>query len=136
MDLSELEKTLFSKVQTIDYYTTVLKIKGFEHIPKGFYYFNEFMEDPATIGNPVAMQKFYEDTDVFLFWSYGNSADTQGSKVAELAIAAAKRMGAKIQAVILQRRFNYFPHVSSKGMTKTGFGSSVMQHRSMQNCSH
>ncbi|KAL8489800.1 hypothetical protein ACS0TY_025616 [Phlomoides rotata] len=122
MDLSELEKKLFSKVQSIDYYTTALKIKGFEHIPKGFYYFDEFMDDPSAIGNPVAMQRFYEDTNVFLFWSYGNSADIQGTKVAELAIAAAKRMGGEIQGegVILQRRFNYFPHVSSKDM-KDGF---------------
>lgn len=115
IDMSELEKLLFSKVQTIDYYTTVLKIKGLEHIPKGFYYFDEFMDDPAAIGNPVAMQRFYGDTDVFLFWSYGNSADIQGTKVAELAIAAAKRMGGEIQGLILQRKFKYFPHVSSEG---------------------
>ncbi|KAK6138364.1 hypothetical protein DH2020_027893 [Rehmannia glutinosa] len=120
MDLSDLEKELFSKVQTIDYYTTVLNIKGLEHIPKGFYYFPEFMDDPAAIGNPVAMQRFYGDTNVFLFWSYGNSADIQGTEVAELAIATAKRMGGEIERVILQRKFKYFPHVSSEDM-KDGF---------------
>lgn len=116
MDMSELEMELFSKVQTIDYYTTVLKIKGLKHIPKGFYYFDKFMEDPAAIGNPVAMQKFYDDTDIFLFWSYGNSADIQGSKVEEMAMNAVISMGGQIEEVVLQRRFKYFPHVNSEGM--------------------
>ena len=31
MDISDLEKDLFRKVETDDYYTTVLKIKGLEH---------------------------------------------------------------------------------------------------------
>ncbi|KAM7497257.1 hypothetical protein LguiA_021671 [Lonicera macranthoides] len=120
MDLTELEMELFNKVQTIDYYTTVMKIKGLEHLPIGFYYFGEFMDDPATIGNPVAMQKFYADTDIFLFWSYGNSADIEGSRVTELAVDAVNRMGGKIENIILQRRFKYFPHISSQDM-KNGF---------------
>ncbi|XP_047319723.1 uncharacterized protein LOC124923793 [Impatiens glandulifera] len=132
MDMTELEIELFSKVQTIDYYTTVLKINGLEHIPMGFYYFGEFMDDPATIGNPVAMQRFYADTDVFLFWSYGNSADISGSKVAELAKNAAKRMGGEVEEVILQRRFKYFPHVSSQDM-KEGFYDKLEQQLQGQN---
>ncbi|KAL6984203.1 hypothetical protein U1Q18_017580 [Sarracenia purpurea var. burkii] len=72
MDMSELERELFSKVRTIDYYTTVLKITGLEHIPMGFYYFGKYMDDPATIGYHVAMQRFYADTSIFLFWPYGH----------------------------------------------------------------
>lgn len=117
--MNETEKELFSKVQTIDYYTTVLKIKGLEHMPVGFYYFGEFMEDPATIGNPVAMQRFYADTDIFLFWSYGNSSTIKGPTVTELAIDAIKRIGGEVQKVVLQRRFKYFPHVKSQGMVFT-----------------
>ncbi|CAH1452660.1 unnamed protein product [Lactuca virosa] len=120
MDLSDFEKELFGKVETIDYYTTVLKIDGLEHIPVGFYYFQEFMEDPKTIGNPVAMQRFYSDTNIFLFWSYGNSADIVGKKVIQLAIDAATSIGGKVEKVILQRRFKYFPHVNSQEM-KDGF---------------
>lgn len=116
MDLSDNEKDLFSRVQTIDYYTTVLKIKGLEHMPMGFYYFEEFMDDPATIGNPVAMQRFYADTDIFLFWSYGNSDTIKGPIVTQLAIDAVKRIGGEVQKVVLQRRFTYFPHVKSQGM--------------------
>ncbi|KAI3742376.1 hypothetical protein L1987_60056 [Smallanthus sonchifolius] len=75
MDLSDLEKEVFSKVKTIDYYTTVLNIDELDHIPAGIYYFGEFMDDPNTISKPVAMQRFYPDTNIFLFWSYGNSVD-------------------------------------------------------------
>nr|KYP58460.1 Putative fatty-acid--CoA ligase fadD25 [Cajanus cajan] len=120
MDVSELEKDLFSKVETNDYYTTVLKIKGLEHMPVGFYYFNEYMEDPSTIGNPVAMQKFYADTNIFLFWSYGNSADIKGPTVTELAIKSIESMGGEVENFILQRRFKYFPHVSNQDM-RNGF---------------
>ncbi|KAF3452581.1 hypothetical protein FNV43_RR03014 [Rhamnella rubrinervis] len=120
MDMSDLEKELFSKVQTIDYYTTALKIKGLDHMPIGFYYFGEYMDDPTYIGYPVAMQKFYADTDIFLFWSYGNSDDTRGPRVTELAINTVKNMRGEVEEVVLQRRFKYFPHVGSQDM-KDGF---------------
>lgn len=116
IDMGDLEKELFSKVQTIDYYTTVLKIKGLEHMPLGFYYFGEYMDDPTTIGNPVAMQRFYAETNIFLFWSYGNSANIMGPTITKLAINAVKTMGGEVEEVVLQRRFKYFPHVCSQGM--------------------
>ncbi|KAK4371723.1 hypothetical protein RND71_007107 [Anisodus tanguticus] len=90
------------KYRQSDYYTTVLKIKGLEHLPVGFYYFEEFMDDPATIGNPVAMQRFYSYTNVFLFWSYGNSANVEGSTVLHLAVDAVKRIGGEVEMVVLQ----------------------------------
>lgn len=116
MDMSDLEKELFSKVEVIDYYTTALKIKGLEHLPVGFYYFGEYMEDPATIGHPIAMQRFFSDTDIFLFWSYGNGVDINGKTVTELAIKTVQNIGGHVENVILQRRFKYFPHVGSQGM--------------------
>ncbi|PON69738.1 L-2-aminoadipate reductase [Parasponia andersonii] len=120
IDLGDLEKELFSKVQTIDYYTTVLKINGLGHLPIGFYYFGEYMEDPAKMGYPVAMQRFYADTDIFLFWSYGNSVDIRGPNVTELAVNTVRTMGGQVEEVVLQRRFKYFPHVGSQDM-KDGF---------------
>lgn len=75
----------------------VMKIKIMEHLPVGFYYFGEFMNNPSTIGNPVAVQKFYSDTNMFLFWSYGNSADIKGEEVTKLAIGAVKRMGGEVE---------------------------------------
>ncbi|XP_048140314.1 uncharacterized protein LOC125316327 [Rhodamnia argentea] len=120
LDVSDLERDLFSKVQTIDYYTTVLKIKGLERIPVGFYYLGEYMDDPSTIGHPVAMQRFYANTNIFLFWSYGDSVNIRGSNVIDLVIEVVKRMGGEVEKVILQRQFKYFPHVGSEAM-KDGF---------------
>ncbi|RZB74440.1 Long-chain-fatty-acid--AMP ligase FadD28, partial [Glycine soja] len=120
MDASDLEKDLFSKVETNDYYTTVLKIKGLEHLPVGFYYFSEYMEDPSTMGHPVAMQRFYSDTNIFLLWSYGNSVDIKEPTVMELVIKTIEAIGGEVEHVILQRRFMYFPHVGSQDM-KDGF---------------
>ena len=117
MDASDLEKDLFSKVETNDYYTTVLKIKGLEHLPVGFYYFSEYMEDPSTIGHPVAMQRFYADTNIFLLWSYGNFVDIKGPTVMELAIKTIEAIGGEVQHVTLQHRFMYFPHVGSQGIS-------------------
>ncbi|KAK9941290.1 hypothetical protein M0R45_017901 [Rubus argutus] len=116
MDMGDVEKELFSKVQTIDYYTTVLKVKGMEHLPIGFYYFSEYISNPATIGHPVAMQRFFADTDIFLFWSYGNSVNIMGATVTQLAIDAVKCIGGEVKDVVLQRRFKYFPHVDSEAM--------------------
>ncbi|XP_020268051.1 uncharacterized protein LOC109843528 isoform X1 [Asparagus officinalis] len=120
VEFNGLERGLFGEVQTIDYYTTVLKVKGFEHLPMGFYYFEEFMEDPTTIGNPVAMQRFYADTGVFLFWSYGDSVKIRGPMVTKLVIDAVESMGGVVEEVVLQRRFKYFPHVNAENM-KNGF---------------
>ncbi|KAG4985278.1 hypothetical protein JHK82_032883 [Glycine max] len=103
MDASDLEKDLFSKVETNDYYTTVLKIKGLEHLPVGFYYFSEYMEDPSTMGHPVAMQRFYSDTNIFLLWSYGNSVDIKEPTVMELVIKTIEAIGGEVEHVILQR---------------------------------
>ncbi|THG20212.1 hypothetical protein TEA_028767 [Camellia sinensis var. sinensis] len=89
----------------------------------GFYYFDEFMDDPATIGNPVAMQRFYAETDIFLFWSYGNSADIMGTRVTELAMDAVKNMGGIVEKVVLQRRFKYFPHVNSQALVCKHFAN-------------
>jgi hypothetical protein len=51
-----------------------------------------------------------------LFWSYGNSFDIKGPTITELAIKAIEAIGGEVESFILQRRFKYFPHVSSQGI--------------------
>lgn len=74
------------------------------------------MDDPATIGNPVAMQRFHEDTDIFLFWSYGNSVDVIGPTITDLAVQTVNSMGGIVEKVILQGQFKHFPHVGPEGI--------------------
>ncbi|GJN27290.1 hypothetical protein PR202_gb15302 [Eleusine coracana subsp. coracana] len=115
VELNDLERELFSKVQTIDYYTTVLKIEGFEHMPKGFYYFGEHMDDPATIGHPVAMQRFFADTNIFLFWSYGNSADIKGPYVSKCVTDAVTCMGGSVPESAFAAAIQVFPSYMKHG---------------------
>jgi hypothetical protein len=112
LDYTHDELELFSKVETIDYYTTVLKISGFD-IPAGFYC-PEHAEDPASMGRFVAMQRFYADTNIFLFWSYG-TAEINQQRVTELLYENVRKMGGHVEAQILQRKWRYFPHIRSPG---------------------
>ncbi|KAG4921002.1 hypothetical protein JHK82_049939 [Glycine max] len=43
---------------------------------------SEYMEDRSTIGHPVAMQRFYADTNIL--WSYGNFVDIKGPTVMKI----------------------------------------------------
>jgi hypothetical protein len=43
------------------------------------------------------VQRFYADTDIFLFWSYGNSIDIMGPMVTELAVNPVKNMGGEVE---------------------------------------
>ncbi|CAM6111386.1 unnamed protein product [Calypogeia fissa] len=117
LDYSHEELELFSKVETIDYYTTVLKISGLD-IPAVFYY-PEHADDPASMGRFVAMQRFYVDTDIFLFWSYG-TAEVNQRRVTELLYEDVEKMGGRVETLILQRKWRYFPHIRSPDM-KAGF---------------
>lgn len=112
LDYSNEELELFSKVETIDYYTTVLKISGLD-IPAVFYY-PEHADDPASMGRFVAMQRFYADTDIFLFWSFG-TAEVHQQRVTELLYEDVEKMGGRVETLILQRKWRYFPHIRSPG---------------------
>ncbi|KAG6555213.1 hypothetical protein Mapa_003253 [Marchantia paleacea] len=118
LDYSAKELEVFSKVEIVDYYTTVLKISGFENFPPRFYY-PDYASDPSTVGRFVTMQKFHADTNVFLFWSYG-SAEVDQNRVTELLFEDVQKMGGHVEALVLQRKFRYFPHVSSRDM-RLGF---------------
>ncbi|CAM6097433.1 unnamed protein product [Calypogeia fissa] len=117
LDYSQEELELFSKVETIDYYTTVIKISGLD-IPAVFYY-PEHADDPASMGRFVAMQRFYGDTDIFLFWSFG-TAEVDQQRVNELLYEDVEKMGGRVESPILQKKWRYFPHIRSQDM-KAGF---------------
>ncbi|EFJ28539.1 hypothetical protein SELMODRAFT_410953 [Selaginella moellendorffii] len=116
MTLGDEEASLFSRVRTMDYYTTVLEISGFENkFPAGFYYFKDNVEDAKEIGHPVAMQKFYADTNIYLFWSYGTAQVSQEMMTA-LLLQDVARIGGTVERIVLQRKWNYFPHIGSQDM--------------------
>ncbi|MCO5574407.1 hypothetical protein L7F22_028192 [Adiantum nelumboides] len=130
MCLTTKEEEIFSKVKTIDYYTTVLKISGLD-LPQGFYYCKEYVEDPSTIGHPVAIQRFHSETDVYLFWSYGTEAITK-EVVLQLLYEDVTSMGGIVKEFLLQRRWNYFPHVCSQEM-EDGFFDKLEEMQGVNN---
>jgi hypothetical protein len=112
IDYTHDELQLLSKVETIDYYTTVLKISGLD-IPAVFYY-PAHADDPASMGRFVAMQRFYADTNIFLFWSFG-TAEINQQRVTEFLYEDVGKMDGRVEALILQKKWRYFPHVRSPG---------------------
>ena len=53
---------------TIDYSTTVMKRKRLDHFIVGFYYRFEFMDHFTTIGNPLAIHRFYALQDTYMYY--------------------------------------------------------------------
>ncbi|KAL2641753.1 hypothetical protein R1flu_009340 [Riccia fluitans] len=116
LDYTAKEMELFSKVVIVDYYTTVLKISGFEHFPPRFYY-PDFARSHSSVGRFVVMQRFHADTNVFLFWSYGTKEIDQ-NQVTQHLFRDVERMGGRVEALVVQRKFRYFPHVTSTDMAE------------------
>ncbi|CAM6101924.1 unnamed protein product [Calypogeia fissa] len=113
LDYTKEEQQLFSKVQTIEYYTSVVTISGLD-LPVGFY-FPESARNASTMGHIVAFQRFFADTDVYLIWSYGNAQCDQ-QLVTDLLHEDIQRMGGRVESMIMQRKWAYCPHVNSKDM--------------------
>jgi hypothetical protein len=90
LDHTDEELRLFSKVQTIEYYTFAITISGLD-LPAGFY-FPEGATDSTSMGHIVAFQRFFEDTNVYLIWSYGNAQCDQ-RRVTESMYDDIQRMG-------------------------------------------
>ncbi|KAG6557173.1 hypothetical protein Mapa_001100 [Marchantia paleacea] len=114
LDYTGEERKLFSRVQTVEYYTTVLKISGLD-LPVGFYYPKVYKDDPKTIGHPVAIQRFFADSDIYLLWSYSN-AEVDQHKMMQFLYEDVRGMGGRVDELILQRKWRYFPRVSSRDM--------------------
>jgi hypothetical protein len=112
LDHTDEELRLFSKVQTIEYYTFAITISGLD-LPAGFY-FPEGATDSTSMGHIVAFQRFFEDTNVYLIWSYGNAQCDQ-RRVMESMYDDIQRMGGRVESLILRRKWVYCPHVSSEG---------------------
>ncbi|KAJ7294868.1 hypothetical protein O6H91_Y227600 [Diphasiastrum complanatum] len=64
LNFTPTEEVLFSRVRTIEYYTTILRISQL-NLEAGFYFCKNYVEDPQKIGHPVAIQRFFPDRYIF-----------------------------------------------------------------------
>jgi oxygen-dependent protoporphyrinogen oxidase len=106
MDVSEEEKELFSKIEYTDYYVTLFKGEGFNK--------TLFVRDhihPHTKGRTVAICCRHCDSNVYMAYQMA----PPGAKPEELMEMLGKdveQLGGKINEVITQKHWRYFPRVS------------------------
>jgi surfactin synthase thioesterase subunit len=110
LDASDEERDLFSRIRYLDYHTVVCRAEG---LPRGgFYLVKQHCEDKRHVGHAVAFHHRYDDSDVYLFYTYGTPGMDLAALEANLRADAA-RMGGRLGPVLDRRRWRYFPHVSS-----------------------
>ena len=82
--------------------------------PAGAYFIERHCADPATVGHCVAFQRFHANSDVFLFWSYGDAGAPAGD-VSKLLRADVAAMKGAIAEVHEQRAWNYCYQLAAQG---------------------
>jgi predicted NAD/FAD-binding protein/acyl carrier protein len=110
LDATDEERGLFGQIRSYDYYATVATAQGLPR--EGFYVVQPHAGDPATVGHCVAFHHRYHDAGVYLFYSYGG-AHTSPGDVERLLREDVARLGGRLEAIHLQRRWEHFPHVST-----------------------
>src|SRR5262249_35641510 len=117
LDISAEEKTLFSRIRSFQYYTTVLSVKG--PLPRAeLTLLKKHTDDPAHIGHCTAFSHYHAGSDVFVFFSYGNDRIDAGQGTARL-YDDLRHMGGQVSQFHTQRKWgSYFPHVSAHDMAK------------------
>jgi hypothetical protein len=111
LDADADERDLFGRVRYVDYYTTFASASGLPRL--GFYMIKQHVENPASAGHVATFHHRYPETDVYAFYSYGAPDLTPGG-VQRLLREDVEAMGGRLDAIHAQRRWAYFPHVSSQ----------------------
>ncbi|MBV8083471.1 MAG: FAD-dependent oxidoreductase [Chloroflexi bacterium] len=125
VDLDSEERDLFGRIRTIDYYTTFATVSG---LPRhGFYLVKQHIEDSATAGHATIFHHRYDDTDVYIFYSYGGPGVTPAD-VQRGVFEDVERMGGKVEMIHAQKRWAYFPHVNSADL-EAGFYERLDAHQ-------
>jgi thioesterase domain-containing protein/glycine/D-amino acid oxidase-like deaminating enzyme len=116
LDADAEERELFAATRTFEYVTTVCRTEG---LPKsGLYLLKENSSDRNRIGHSLAFHHRHAESDVYLFYAYGNDRTD-----AELDAALAEdvvALGGALKGVELRRRFQYMPHPDPEAI-RAGF---------------
>ncbi|CAI2166280.1 17371_t:CDS:2 [Funneliformis geosporum] len=117
-----LEKNIFSKIITFDFYTIIATVKnlptkvGMTTIPK-------YCSDKRYVGHMTAYYCAYHGVPTYLFYAYGNK-EIGPERVTEMFKEDIKIMGGELEEIHYNQRWDFFPHVSSLEMAR-GFYSQV-----------
>jgi acyl-CoA synthetase (AMP-forming)/AMP-acid ligase II/surfactin synthase thioesterase subunit/protoporphyrinogen oxidase/acyl carrier protein len=118
LDAHAEERELFGRIRHLDYYTTVCTVSGLPR--QGFYLLQQHCTDPSKVGHCVAFHHRYPDSDVTLFYSYGNE-HLGPEEVLRLLKQDIERLGGQLETVHLQRRWAYFPHFSGPDIAEGAY---------------
>ncbi|CAM3455692.1 FAD-dependent oxidoreductase [Corallococcus sp. ZKHCc1 1396] len=111
LDLTPEEQAVFGRVRTLDYYTTIATARGLQR--DGLYLLRRFTDDPGAVGHTVSYHHRYPDSDVVVFFAYGD-AQTDGAAIQRLLMEDVEALGGTLESVHLQRRWEYCPHFSTE----------------------
>ncbi len=115
MDSTTEERSLFSRIQNVDYCTIACSVTGIAdcdgYMPKNF--------SANRMGMPVFWHHRHPDADVYTFYAFADGRQTDEDLIRG-ASDLIKKMGGNIQAMHSVTHWKYFPHVSSEIM-RTGY---------------
>lgn len=108
------ERDIFSKVQSIHYFTTVCKI---EDLPKnGFYLLSKECADSSMKGHVVAYHHRHDSSNIYTLYSYGREGDGPG-EILQFLEEDVARMGGSVEETLLGPiHWDYSPHFSPEDM--------------------
>jgi thioester reductase-like protein len=106
LDATPEERDLFGRIRYLDYCTTVATARGLPR--KSLFLVKETSLDRDRVGEIVSFHHRYDNSDVYLFWSYGDDLDEVARKVGE----GVERMGGVVEKIHAVRAWKYMPHVS------------------------
>jgi len=108
LDATAEERTLFSKIEYVNYCTVACSVKGFPdgdgYVPGNF--------SPEHAGKPVFWHHRHADADVYTVYSLAEFKQTDEDLIREASNLISK-MGGSLKTVYSVSRWKYFPHVSS-----------------------
>jgi len=110
MDVSEEEKDLFSKIEYSNYYVTLFKAKGFDK--------TVFIRDhvhPSMLGRTVAICRRHPETNVLMGYQI-TPWEAKPGEVLENFKEDVVQLGGKIEEIIVQKQWRYFPRVKTENL--------------------
>lgn len=116
LDSTEDERTLFSKIQYVDYVTIACTVEGLidgdGYVPSNF--------TPHCAGHPVFWHHRHADTKVYTFYALADAGQTDAD-LTEHMTDLVKKMGGVVSTIHSITHWKYFPHVSPKTMLQGFF---------------
>lgn len=115
IDATAEERSLFSKIQNVDYCTIACSVTGIADCDG--YMLNNF--SPSRPGTPVFWHHRHPDADVYTFYSFTDGKQNDDHLVREVSNLV-KKMGGTVKTMHSVTHWKYFPHVSPEVM-RTGY---------------